>query len=165
MVYISVLGHCPRVSKKIVKEAVQFFANQLMSPRIVATLDITVRFDFEFYKKHKFSGEVEVIDDVFPPRMFNLNLDSCRPRIRMFELIAHEIVHVKQYAIGELKDEYVRNPHKVRFRNEYHYMDEPHEEGWDWDYDTPWEIEAYGREYGLTSRFILHLKKLDMLKS
>jgi len=56
------------------------------------------------------------------------------------------MVHVKQYAKGELKD-YVRM-NKTKWRDEIIESDEL-------DYwDQPWEIEAHGRERGLYFRFL-----------
>ena len=64
----------------------------------------------------------------------------------MLTVLAHEMVHVKQYAKGEMKD-YIRMK-SVKFQGKI-YNDE------EMDYwDHPWEIEAHGREKGLYYRFI-----------
>lgn len=58
----------------------------------------------------------------------------------MMMTLAHEMVHVKQFAMGELEEN--MNVWKgKRFSGKTDY------------WDTPWEIEAHGREYGLWSRF------------
>ena len=66
--------------------------------------------------------------------------------------IAHELVHIKQWELGELggtetytidgklKKRTIWNDTKV-VENDSHY------------YDWPWEIEAHGREYGLYYRY------------
>ena len=56
------------------------------------------------------------------------------------------MVHVKQYATGELRDA-LRGPTLHRWRNKPY--DAKVVDYW----DHPWEIEAYGREYGLYLRF------------
>ena len=59
--------------------------------------------------------------------------------------LAHEMVHVKQWAKDEMY-EYME-PHMVRFKGEKIHLNEVDY----WDY--PWEIEAYGRQLGLFIRF------------
>lgn len=61
------------------------------------------------------------------------------------QLLAHEMVHVKQYVKGELVD-LDDEKHPTRFLNksynsEYNY------------WESPWEIEAHGRERGLMSMY------------
>ena len=59
--------------------------------------------------------------------------------------LAHEMVHVKQWAKGEMY-EYSRTPSLVRFKKSVYDMN-------DIDYyDYPWEIEAFGRQEGLFLR-------------
>lgn len=59
---------------------------------------------------------------------------------RLLETVAHEMVHVKQYARKELKHDHewlgkTYNPEKISY------------------WDLPWEIEAHGREVGLFVRW------------
>jgi hypothetical protein len=70
--------------------------------------------------------------------------------------IAHEMVHVKQYAKGELKD-YLKEE-KSKYKNDHIYFESLNY----WDY--PWEIEAHGRELGLYYRFIMKLREEDKVK-
>ncbi len=60
--------------------------------------------------------------------------------------LAHEMVHVKQWAKDEMY-EYYNTPNMVRFKGEKMYQNEVDY----WDY--PWEIEAFGRQLGLFVRF------------
>lgn len=62
------------------------------------------------------------------------------------ECIGHELVHAKQYLNNELFDYKVGD---VRYRGQ-RYIDWEKGEAY---YDSPWEIEAYGREQGLYSVF------------
>lgn len=54
--------------------------------------------------------------------------------------LAHECVHLKQYAMGEI-DENMNTWKGTRVPKSTDY------------WDSPWEIEAYGREKGLYIRF------------
>lgn len=66
--------------------------------------------------------------------------------------IAHELVHIKQYLNNELFD-YVDG--KARFKGE---VFDGNLDDWDVYFNSPWEIEAYGREYGLYKIFVKKLK-------
>lgn len=76
-------------------------------------------------------------------RNFELEIHK-KLRLRpLLETLAHEMVHVKQYARKELKNDNVwlgktYNPEKVCY------------------WDQPWEIEAHGRECGLFVRWAEH---------
>ena len=62
-------------------------------------------------------------------------------------------MHVKQYATGQMK-EYIHKP-IVRYHGKYYLEDEGEKDYW----DSPWEIDAYGREYGLYYRWDQYLTK------
>ena len=70
---------------------------------------------------------------------------------KVFLYLAHELTHAKQYMTGELYD-YADGG--VRWRKErYEYDPESNRDY----YDSPWEIEAFGREWGLFKMFKLEL--------
>lgn len=78
------------------------------------------------------------------PRDFELDIHSKMPLRRLLETICHEMVHVKQYAQGEL---YVsERTAKHRWQGEWVNKDPDY-------WDQPWEIEAHGREAGLFIRW------------
>lgn len=62
--------------------------------------------------------------------------------------LGHELVHVKQYLNNEIFD-YVNG--NVRFRGTI--FDASHCETQVKYYDSPWEVDAYGREWGLYKVF------------
>lgn len=63
---------------------------------------------------------------------------------RIVQTLAHEMVHVKQFAKGEMYDH--MNADTIRWRRNTYNLREMNY----WDY--PWEIDAYGREMGLYVR-------------
>jgi len=141
-----------RKEKALLKQAAEFFANQLMDPRMVRnlTLDIEVRKDFDV------DGECVDEDGVRNPRWFTIGLKS-QDISDMIRTLGHEMVHVKQHAKNELKSGILiptRGGLKMTCRwqgeiwkpkaKEHHY------------FDPPWEIEAYGREVGLFQKWIAH---------
>lgn len=76
-------------------------------------------------------------------------------RIKMLMMnVGHEMVHIKQYLNNELFD-YVDG--KARYKGEV--FDVGHSDDLDNYFNSPWEIEAYGREYGLYKVYVNKLKE------
>ena len=63
----------------------------------------------------------------------------------MLSTVAHELVHVKQFAKGELYDSTVKD--RTRWHGQWMKRTPDY-------WDLPWEIEAYGREVGLYTRWV-----------
>ena len=81
----------------------------------------------------------------------------------MFKTLAHEMVHLKQYAKNELGKEFsltTKGGVKImtRWKNELWKAKTKECPYW----DSPWEIEAYGREVGLYRRWVDHVEKKDI---
>jgi hypothetical protein len=75
-------------------------------------------------------------------------------RIKMLMMnVGHEMIHIKQYLNNELFD-YVDG--KARFKGQVFHSG--HSADLEKYFDSPWEIEAYGREYGLYKVFVKKLK-------
>lgn len=108
------------------------FCIEKMMPRM-QTLDIEVKLK----KINDAMGYCLCMDN----RTFELEIGTNQRLRRIMETVAHEMVHVKQYARNELKPDYqwqgkTINPERVEY------------------WDLPWEIEAHGREVGLFVRWV-----------
>lgn len=129
--YITVNGG-RESQRKHVKSIVEFCIKTLM-PRM-KTLDITVNLT-------KPSGALGYCLELDSKREFELEIDKTQPLRKLLETVAHEMVHVKQFARREMHPENdhwygkTYNPKKVSY------------------WDLPWEIEAHGRELGLFIRW------------
>ena len=128
--------------KKYARSMVKFCIKTLM-PRM-KTLDITVKL-----KNPK--GAMGYCLELDDNRTFEIEIDRNMRLRKLLETVAHEMVHVKQYARRELHPVHdtwcgkTYNPKKVSY------------------WDLPWEIEAHGREVGLFVRWaekerLAHLK-------
>jgi len=83
---------------------------------------------------------------------FSIQLRPGYGRRKTLSSLAHELVHVKQYATGELTD----SPRGIRYSvwQGKHYDDSKIHY-----YDYPWEIDAYGREGGLLRRYLTSINE------
>ena len=120
-------------------------------------------------KHHSNEGEAMLNEETnrYRPRSFRVILDHHRMKtnemtgeertdmewfVEILKTLAHEIVHVKQYALGELKWRdagllYKGVNHEAMSLMEY--------------FELPYEIEAYGREKGLLYGFLKVWKNIE----
>ena len=118
--------------KKHVHNMVEFCVKTLM-PKM-NNLDITVNLTTP-------KGAMGYCCETDDNRTFEIEADKSQSLRNLLETVAHEMVHVKQYARRELHpDKHVWmgktvNPDDVNY------------------WDQPWEIEAHGRQLGLFIRY------------
>lgn len=117
--------------KEYVKSMVEYCIKMLM-PRM-KSLDINV-----VLKDIKADAYGYCLSET--TREFEIEIHNKLPLRKLLTTVAHEMVHVKQYARKELKNDYdwqgrTYSPKKCNY------------------WDQPWEIEAHGRECGLFVRW------------
>lgn len=138
--------------KDTLREAGEFFIKHLVQSHIADELIV----DVEISPFFECMGEIlnEDIDaDEVPPRFFTIRIRDEEDVSRMVDVFAHELVHVKQWALGELKDGIIMKHGKAVGVTMWNGVPWIAKEGEDYSYDSPWEIEAYGREVGLIKRW------------
>tara|TARA_Y100000310_G_scaffold76257_1_gene72706 strand:- start:10664 stop:11149 length:486 start_codon:yes stop_codon:yes gene_type:complete len=134
-------------TRKYCEQVVWWCASKFMNIRLLSGLKINVKLIRSLYSKEDSEGECtwENWDGYYRPKEFTIILDSTMKRRNILMTLMHEMVHVKQYAKGEMM-EYCKNGmiryHKTKY-------DENNIDYW----DEPWEIEAYGRQLGLFVRW------------
>lgn len=131
--------------------ATEFFAEALLGKRMAKslTLDLEVR----SRKKTDFKGECINEDGTRRSRWFTIVLRN-ESINEMIKTLAHEMVHVKQHVRNELgKKHVVLHKDGLDIKTEWLGTIWEPKKGEDPYYDSPWEIEAYGREVGLAYRF------------
>lgn len=147
---LKILGFTKKQKVELAEAAV-FFADILMDPRIVRNLTI----DIEHTPKSDVQGECVDEDGTRNPRWFTINLRAGKDDEDIIQTLAHEMVHVKQHAKNELQSG-VAVPCRGGFKLYSKWMGKvwkPRRKE-DHYYDSPWEIEAYGREIGLYQRWL-----------
>lgn len=141
-------------TKNLICDAIEFYLGRLLPEKVYDELFIDVEFDSSQYEDGIcFPEKDELGNPVFwNPRHFTLFLKNKRKNL--IEVLAHECVHVKQFALNELiifgyqvSDQPVNRIDLWKSSEWVAGNDEDHR------FDSPWEIEAYGREYGLARRF------------
>ena len=104
-----------------------------------------------FNKKLWADGFCQYEDSNIRPRSFVLEISKDLEGEELIKTIAHELVHVKQYVKGELKERYKPNYYHM-WHKELIIVNE------DNFYDVPWEVEARKLEQEL---FLLFESRID----
>ena len=153
--YLEVSGKPSRTDVKLCKDAVKFFGKVLLGETLYRK--VCVRIEFKKFKPD--SNDFAYCEwdfDNYRARDFTITVNKQLSKKQMMLALAHEMVHVKQYAKGELKD-YLR-VNKSKFKGVKYDWDEIDY----WEY--PWEIEAHGRERELYGRFLKKLRADSRVK-
>lgn len=147
------------VLEKFVKKSIQY--KSLVKIHVVHENDLDNYADIDDLKKYRawcYYDGVQNDRKVFRVmlNMKQINKKAKKPLVRMKNILidlAHELVHVKQYMNSEIFD-YVSGG--VRYKGSY--FDISYQENEEMYYDSPWEIEAYGREQGLYKMFVSKMR-------
>lgn len=143
--HVEVIGHRSKRLKELMINATKFYCSLLMTKRMCDSLEIYI-----LLKKHleeDYSGFCMFLDHYDGIRTFEIELAKGYTVNETLSSLAHELVHLKQFAKGELKDDMVT---ASIFKWKGQDIDENKVNYW----DLPFEIEAYGREKGLHTRFL-----------
>lgn len=131
--------------KKKVESIIRFSMATLISTRLFNRLEITVHLTKNLKKSGIFADCIWE-DSNYRPREFVIRADSTLRLRTLLESVAHECVHIKQWAREEMKS-YVHSTSVCKFLGKIY--NNTTLEYW----DRPWEIEAHGRETGLFIRW------------
>ena len=125
--------------KKKIDNFIEFCIDRLLPKQKASKQNYYIH--FEFHAKMKLKGETEVESDTSQKGRYKeyiVTIKKDKDFAEILQTIAHELVHVKQYAEGTLNFGKDLN-HSIWKGKVY---DEKKISYW----ELPWEIEAYGME-------------------
>ena len=171
-------NHLDVEHRDLIKKFTKFVLNKLVKKKsLIGKTDIIIYVvtpkELQESDPHRFTGNKRVrawmnyhgVVDGRKKFTIHLNFKQFNKRAKkdyirlksIFQDLAHELTHVKQYMTNELFD-YTSGD--VRFKDERFSIEKyDFENSHDDYYNSPWEIEAFGREWGLYKRFKLELDK------
>lgn len=126
--------------------ALRYYSERLMSKQLCSNILIRLFYKKGMLKETKLEASCVWDDDNIKPREFTVTVDADLSRRCLLMSLAHEMVHVKQYATGQLRY-YVRGP-KCR------WLGKPIDEDSIPYPELPWEKEAWTVEIDLYQEFI-----------
>jgi hypothetical protein len=146
----------PSDEMKILRLAAKFTLDRHVSQYKQRNISVTVY--LEDSAPTGWDGECCYVGVVNKKRVFDIrirpfaliNKKAKHPLVRLknvIEVLMHELIHVKQYANNELFD--YKNG-DTKYDGRVYPLNEGYEEYW----NSPWEIEAYGRVVGTFEMFL-----------
>lgn len=133
---ITIHGRNSIISKKEMAYVTEFFARKLMGKRLSKNLEIEI-YNRTFKTKREM-GYCFPHDDR-PHRHFAIELNKMLSYPNQIETLAHEMVHVKQFARGEWKE--IGNGHHKWLGKSMYVSDEEYDKKYR-SLKLPWEKEA-----------------------
>lgn len=142
---LSIVG-CPDKThfRPYVKRAALYYAEQLISPKLRENIYLRIKFN----PKIGVYGYAEILEynESRKAREFQIELNPGIGAKDILKTLAHEMTHIKQYAYNETNETLTRWK-GMRVNSD------------DIDYwEQPWEIEAFGKETCLFSKFAIKEK-------
>jgi hypothetical protein len=137
---IEIRGKPDKVGLDEIRAAAEWYAVRLMGSRLAQNINVRILFKDNLRHDRCIWAECDCRDQGSKPRNFTIRIDANSARNSTLITLAHEMVHVKQFArkeLVELKSNTLFRWYGELYGEEVHY------------YEQPWEIEAHGREYGL----------------
>ena len=126
----------------LIKSLAKFIVNKFFTKPKQNKLNIEVTFEKGLFEKTNQYANCIWEDQHYRPFDFTIQIDPDQKIQLLLNSLAHELVHVKQWAKGEFY-QLQRETNVYKFNGQR----------WDTDkvdyWDTPWEIEAHGRAIGL----------------
>jgi len=149
---LSIVG-CPDKERfrPYVKRAIMFYAHELLSTKMMENIDLKVKFDKSIKDCYGYAS-VEARTDSGKARDFLIEINPVIGGRAILKALAHEMVHIKQYAYDETNDNLTRwkgMPMNCDFADYWR---------------QPWEIEAYGIEAGLFRKFVVNEKLWEVFE-
>ena len=143
------------LQKDVITEAVNSALNVLVSKRMKKTLSFEIEIKKDMFKERNVWGDMDVEDDEKSPKFYNitLNYSGVESFAKMLETLAHELVHVEQFATRRLRN--LAKPFTVAYeKNHYDTLKMPY-------YQRPWEIEAHELENSVYNYMIKSSRRVQ----
>jgi hypothetical protein len=137
---ISIISQGPKKEKELIESLANFCVDKLMPRKRNLEVDI-----IQVRNMADDEGQFACVIDTENLNTFEVALDKGMSLRKKLLSVAHEMVHVKQFARKELEHTqwtYIQTWNGKRYNTNKCY------------WELPWEIEAYGMELGLFNQWV-----------
>ena len=140
---LSIVG-CPdkKHFRPFVKRAALFYASELIKPKMLENIFLRIKFSSKI-EAHGYASVIE-FSRSNKPRQFEIELHPGIGAAEILKTLSHEMVHIKQYIYGDVNLNLTRWKGSKVLEPDY--------------WVQPWEIEAYGMQAGLFTKFAVKEK-------
>jgi len=139
---------------KMMRSLSEFVINKFFTKPKQNKLNILVSFEKDLFERTNQYANCIWEDEHYRPFDFSIQIDPNQKIQLLLNSLAHELVHVKQWAKGEF---YQLQRERSVYKFNGQKFDTTKIDYW----DTPWEIEAHGRAIGLVVQWVRQNKLTD----
>jgi len=139
--YINFTKKTNAVKRSHIENIIRFCVLEMLNEKDWTGLEIEVNIT-----KSTADGFCEYTDTNFSPKAFTLEINKDLKGDELVKTVIHEMVHVKQYVKGQLKERYKPNHHHLWYKEMIIVNDDNF-------FDVPWEVEARELEEILFERY------------
>lgn len=143
------------IHRRHCRQFARFFSNRFFSKDLNKQINVKLKIIRKTIINYEDDcANVEWMDNNRQPRRFTIHINvPPKPSLKyIIGTLAHEMVHVKQFVKNELVDLPSTDYNVSMFKNKKYNLNRVSY------FDQPWEIEAYGRERGLTREYFEKVK-------
>lgn len=140
------ISQCPdKDTRKLLRDVGIFIIPKLivLRPRLLNNLQLHVKIDKNLIITNQAYGICYCTDNEYLPRKFIIRLADTLCKPKLIETYIHELIHVKQYILSELKN---YSSGKIKWKNKLY---PPNAD----KIMSPWEKEAYRISESLYNKY------------
>lgn len=145
---VNITGKAENISNKEIRDAVFFYTKKLLGAAMAKKIVVDIVIDKELLKNFEMYANIAPIDPEPRPKYYELEIDAKLSKKQFLVSLAHEIIHLKQFAKNQMKD--LETKKMTRWMGDYYV-----EENIDY-WRRPWEIEAHKGEKILYEEYVNH---------
>lgn len=135
-----------------VRRAARWMLSTLCGQRLADNISVHIGLRYRLKKREGARGDAEWTDNNIRPRRFFIRLDSTMRRLMRMRVLAHEMIHVSQWASGRMLD--MQRAGYSGFTRYDGRMVDTDKVGYR---SLPWEIEACAGEKDLAAKCLAAL--------
>lgn len=148
-VYIT--GKAENISNKEIRDAVYFYLRKLLGKSMSQKITLDILIEKDLLKTYEMYAAISPLEAETRPKHYELEIDARLPKKQFLVSLAHEMIHLKQFAKDQMKD--LETKKMTRWLGEYYV-----EENLDY-WSRPWEKEAHENELLLYKSYLTEKNK------
>ncbi len=148
-VYIS--GKAENISNKEIRDAVFFYLKKLLGNSMSQKITLDIVIEKDLLKTYEMYAAISPLEAETRPKHYELEIDSKLPKKQFLVSLAHEMIHLKQFAKDQMRD--LESKKMTRWLGQYY--DEENLDYW----SRPWEKEAHENEVSLYESYLSQKNK------
>lgn len=148
-VYIT--GKAENISNKEIKQAVFFYLRKLLGNSMSKKITIDVVIEKDLFKTYEMYAAISPLEADPRPKHYELEIDAKLSKKQFLVSLAHEMIHLKQFAKDQLRD--LETKKMTRWLGEYYV-----EENINY-WLRPWEMEAHENELIIYKSYLSEIDK------